>query len=139
MEIAQAYQWIYTTLSADSTITSNATGGIWQGVADIASVPPVVIYNHQANTDITTMQEVRLFTSLLIQIKAVGYASNFAALVTLANRIDTLFGNVRNVGLSPGGVLCAYREGQIAYDEPLVNGRQYSHLGALYRIELQGA
>lgn len=139
-EVAQAFQWIDATMRADSALMAAATGGIWQGIAEIGVLPPFVIYGKQADSDITTMTKVRLWASILVQIKALGpVKSNYAALVTSANRIDALFSNVRYVSLpGGGGVLECYRDGEIALDE-VINGVQWSHLGGLYRIDVQGS
>lgn len=139
-ETAQAYQWIYATATADTSLMAAATGGVWQGNADIGVTAPYVSYGQQAGTDVLTMQAVRLFTHLLVQIKAIGPSSNYAALVTIANRIDALFKDVRNVALATGFMLSSYREQTIAYEDPqLINGAQWSHLGGLYHIDLQGS
>lgn len=140
-EVAQAYNWINTTIQADSALMAVAIGGVWQGQADIGTIPPFVTYGKQADSDILTLNKVRLWASLLLQIKMVGPASNYAALVAGANRIEALFGSVRSVALpGGGGVLECYRDGEIALEEPKpVNGVQWSHLGGFYRIDLQGS
>src|SRR5260221_17991 len=139
-EVAQAFQWISSTMRADTSLMAAAVGGVWQGMADIGTVPPYASYAQQANSDVLTMNKVRLWASLLMQIKAVGPASQYTALVTIADRIDALFKSVRPTALpGSGGVLECYRDGSVAFDEPkLVNGVQWSHLGGLYRIDLQG-
>lgn len=140
-EIAQAFAWITTTMQADTALTLAATGGVWQGFADIDTAEPYALVVQQAGDDVLTMNATRLFTNLLFQIKAIGPTGpidGYATLVTIADRIDTLFGRVGPTALSSGGVLCCYREGALAYEE-LVNGRQWSHLGGLYHIELQGS
>jgi len=82
---------------------------------------------------------VRLWASLLLQLKAVGPASTYGALVVIADRIDSLFKDRRSVGLaSGGGVLSCYRDGALSYSE-LINGAAWGHLGGLYRIDLQGS
>ena len=136
-ETAQAFNWTVTTMQADSALMAAAPGGAWQGFAPIGTTPPFALVAQQVATDVLTMNAVRLFVHLLLQIKAVGPSNNYAALVTIADRIDALFKNQRNVALSSGGVLASYREQSLAYDE-LVNGAQWSHLGGLYHIELQG-
>lgn len=140
VEIAQAYAWITSEMQADSVLMAAATGGISQGFApDDGTLPPYVAFNRQAGSDVLTMQAVRLYSSLLLQIKAIGPASNYDALETIAGRIDALFGDRRNVALpTGGGVLGSYREQPVDYDEP-VNGQAWSHLGGLYRIELKAA
>jgi hypothetical protein len=140
-EIAQAYQWVSQTMAADSALVAAAAGGIFREYAPLDTVAPFVIVSQQAGTDVLTANAVRLFVSLLVQIKALGpsgQGGSYGILITIADRIDALFKSVRSFGLSSGGVLDCYREQTIAYGE-LVNGQPWSHLGGLYRIELQGA
>jgi hypothetical protein len=136
-ETAAAYQWTVTAMQADTVLMAASPGGVWQGYAPIGTTPPFVQVSQQAGTDMLTMNAVRLFVHILLQIKAIGPAANYGALVIIADRIDTLFKSVRTVGLPSGGVLCCYREQSLAYDE-IINGAQFSHLGGLYHIELQG-
>src|SRR5260221_61628 len=138
MEIAQAFQWVDSTLRSDTLLMSYAVGGVWQGLADIGTIPPFATYGKQADSDVLTLNKVRLWASILLQIKMVGPANNYAALVAGANRIEALFGSVRSVALpGGGGVLESYRDGEIALEEPKpVNGVQWSHLGGFYRIDL---
>ena len=138
-EVAQAFQWINTTLRADSALMAAATGGVWQGLADIGIVAPYVSFALQSSQEVLTMNAVRLWSRLLIQIKGVGPASQYTALVTIADRIDANFRRAGPVGLSSSsGVLECYRDGTIALDDPTpVNGVQWTSLGGLYRIDLQ--
>jgi hypothetical protein len=137
-EIAQSFQWVFSTMSADNALAAAAVGGIWQGFADPGLSAPYALFSEQANNDALTMNAVRLMNRMLLQIKAVGPASSYSTLVTIADRIDALFKSVRSVSLSPGYVLSCYREQAIAYEE-VVNGAQWSHLGGLYHIDLQGS
>ena len=138
METAQAFAWVGTTLLSDSTLVSTATGGVWQGFAAQGSSNPYVIFTQQSGTDVLTMNAVRLYHDILMLIKAVGPASAYASLVVIANEIDSLFKRTGPTTLSQGGVLACFREQSICYEE-LINGQQWSHLGGLYRIKLQGA
>src|SRR6266487_4266791 len=130
-ETTQAFQWIESTLLADGALTAAATGGVWESYAPIGTVPPFVIYQQQASTDVLTMNGVRLFTNKLMQIKAIGPTSGFATLVTIADRIDANFKSARDVALPSGGILASTREQEISYPE-LINGQQWSHIGGLY-------
>jgi hypothetical protein len=138
MEIVQAFNWLEATMKADSALMNAATGGVWQGFADIKTATPYVIMTSQANSDVITMNAVRLFNNGTFQIKAVGPSSNFTPLATIADRIDALFGRTGPITLSQGGVLACWRESAYEYIE-LINGLPWSHLGGLYRIELQGS
>ncbi len=98
-EVAMAYAWINSTCQADSALMAAAVGGIWQGMADIGTQPPFVVYGRQADSDVDTVNKVRLWASMLVQIKAVGPVAQWAALVIIANRIDALFKSVRSAGI----------------------------------------
>ena|SRR5258706_8345734 len=139
-ETATAFSWIYSLASADSALVAAATGGLFMGIADIGVTAPFMSYSRQSGADKLTLQAVRIWTDILMLIKAVGPTTGYPALVTIAGRIDALFRDVRNAQVPGGGgaVLACYREQEFAMNE-LVNGVQWSHLGGLYRIELQGS
>lgn len=137
-ESAQAFAWIVATAKADTALMNAAIGGVWQGFAPISTPQPYVLVVQQSGADALTMNVTRLWSGLLCQIKAIGPASNYLALVTIADRIDALFGRTGPTALAQGGVLESFREQPLAYEE-LVNGVQASHLGGLYRIDLQGS
>ncbi len=137
-EIAQAYNWIDSTLRADVSLMTASVGGVWQGIADISTVGPHVSYTQQSSADTLTMNAVRLFANILVQIKAVGPSSQYVTLVTIADLIDTDFKRAGPVALASGGVLACWRESTLALEE-VVNGAQISHLGGLYRVLLQAS
>ena len=136
-EIAQTYAWIIAVCKADAPLMTASTGGVWNGNADIATLDPYTYVGRQAGSDILTMNAVRLFAYELIQISAVGPVANYAAIVTIANCIDRLFGRTTMVALSTGGVLACYRDGEVEVNT-LENGVQWARVGGLYRIALQG-
>jgi hypothetical protein len=137
-EITQALQWCESTMHADSALMAAAVGDIWLSMAPIGTAAPFVIMSQQAATDMLTVNAVRMFTHILLQLKGIGPATNFGALITIADRIDALFKSVREVGLGgTSAVVCCYREQIISYSE-LINGATWHHLGGLYHIQLQG-
>ncbi len=138
-EAYQAFQFCVTTMKADSLLVASATGGVWQNVAPQGTTGPIALVGHQSGIDSNTMNGVRLFNVKLLQLVAVGPSNNYGALAAIADRIDAIFKNVRNVGLSSGGVLSMTREQELAIDEPLNNGVPYSRLGGIYRVQLQGS
>jgi hypothetical protein len=138
-ELAQALQWAESTMQADSALMAIAVGGVWLSYAPIGTLPPFAIMSQQAANDMLTVNAVRLFTDILLQIKMIGPATTYTATVAGADRIDALFKSVRDVGLSgSGGVLSCFREQIISYSE-LINGAAWHHLGGLYHIRLQGS
>lgn len=136
MEAAQAFQWVTSTAHADGALMAVATGGVWQGYADIGVTAPYVLFTQQSGLDVLTMNARRLFVRLLVQIKMIGPTANYAAIVTGADRLDALFKSVGPTALPSGGVLACYREQLVVYDE-IPNGVAWSHLGGLYHIDLQ--
>ena len=94
-EAAYGLQWLFATLSADSTLAGFAPGGIWRGMAPPTTVPPFVIVQHQAASDVLTLNAFRIMSNALFQVKAVGpgSASMIGNLVSAASRIDQLIGS----------------------------------------------
>src|SRR5258708_656211 len=140
-ETSQAYTWVSTTMQADSALMAAATGGVYREFAPMDTIPPYALVARQSGPDANTVNEVRVFVNILLQIKAVGPSGpggNYATLEIIANRIDALFKDRRNVGLPSGVVLACYRESELAYGE-IVNGQPWSNLGGLYHIELVGS
>ena len=48
IEVARALEWIYTTLSTDTTVANLIDDRIYDGVAPQGSAYPLIIFNHQA-------------------------------------------------------------------------------------------
>ncbi len=137
-EAALLFQYVNTTLRADSALMAASVGGVWQGTADIGVTGPYTSFGQQSGQDSLTSAAKRVMARMLLQIVGVGPDAQYAALVVIANRIDALFGDVKNVGLPGGGVmLTSYREQPLALDIGLVAGASWSKLGGLYHIDLQ--
>jgi hypothetical protein len=137
-ETAQSYVWAVGRAKGDAQLVAASPGGIWQGNAPMGTVGLYVSIGQQGNTDVNTMNAVRVFSSILLLIKAVSKSSDFDNIVIAYNLIDALFKKQVNIALSPGYMLSSYREQEVSY-ETLESGVQYSHLGGLYRVLLQGA
>jgi len=134
-----AYEFLTTTLNADSTLTGLVTGGIWRGSAPVETVPPYVVMNFQAGSDVLTLNGVRIYDSLLFQIKTIGPAVQTTTLLSAVNEIDALLKRTSGVPLTTdglGSVLACFRESPMQLDE-LVNGELWTTLGGMYRIYLQ--
>lgn len=137
-ETAQSFVWAVGRAKADATLVTTCTGGIWQGNAPMGTIGLYTSITQQSSTDVNTMNAVRVFSRILLLIKAVSKSSDHGNIVIAANRIDALFHGQKNVALSPGYMLSSYREQEVAY-ETVESGVQYSHLGGLYRVLLQGS
>lgn len=141
METAQAIKWIIATAKADAPLVAVATGGFYETFAPIGTTMPYfLVVAQQPGSDVLSGNRTRLMTHILLQIKVVGFTTGYDSLITGADRIDALFGDTKNVALSPGSMIACWRENAIAYPDPnLVDGKQVRHLGGLYHIELKGA
>ena len=140
-EIGIALDWLKTTLSSDTALSSAAPGGVWRGMVESGSTPPVapyVIISFQAGTDNVTMNAFRLLSNTLFQVKAVGPAKLTTQLVTAASRIDALLSKPSSGTATGGLILAAYRDSPLQYDEPQpVAGEMWSNFGGLYRLQIQ--
>lgn len=139
-EIMLGYQFLMSTLGSDSTLAGYAPGGVFRALAKPnAATPYVIIALQSPGNDSMTLNKVRVFTSPLFQVKAVGPASNTSAIVNAAQQIDTLLGGnqgLRNVAITGGYLYDVYRESGLEVDS-LENGELWSNVGGLYRMELQ--
>jgi hypothetical protein len=97
-EVAYGLQYLYSTLSADPTLSGIAVGGVWRGVADAGVATPFVIISLQSGgIDSLTMTAVRLFSNPLYQVKCVGPASITGSIVAGASAIDALLGRTPSI------------------------------------------
>lgn len=138
-EVMLTYEWLSSTLKADSALTSIATGGIWRGSAPPETTTPYVVMNMQAGRDITTMNGVRIYDNLLFQVKAIGPATITDELLAAANEIDRLLGRTSGVPFTADGfglILACYRDSPVQIDS-LVNGELWTDIGGLYRIYIE--
>lgn len=137
-EAARAIQFIIATLSGDAQAMAAAPGGAWEGMAPPGTPTPYYVVSHQGDGDILSANARRLGNSAVYQIVAYAPASQYAALVTCADRIDALFGRIpATPGTIPtsGGVTIesCYREQQIALPE-LVGAILWYRVGGLHRL-----
>jgi hypothetical protein len=135
MELFSGYQWLTGVLTGDALLTSYAPGGVWRALAPNTTAPPFVIMSFQNGSDITNMNEFRLFVEATYQVKVVGPASATPNLVLAASRIDTLLG-LANGTVSNGNILACWRVSPLAVDS-LVNGELWSDIGGLYRLQIE--
>lgn len=130
-----AFEFLYSTLSSDNTLTALAPGGVWRSMAPPSTNPPYVILSLQSGVDVLTSQIVRLMTQILYQVKVIGPVAMTAQLFSAAQEIDNLL--ARTSGTATGGVILAcWRESPLQLDE-LVNGELWTNIGGLYRIQAQ--
>lgn len=128
-------EFIVATLTGDPTLTALLPGGVHRGVADPTTPTPFISINLQAGTDVTTMNAVRLMSSLVYQIKVYGPSSTTVAVAQADHAMDALLKRTSGT-TSDGYVLSAYRDGSIFLDEILA-GEQWVGCGGMYRLQVE--
>ena len=92
-EVIYGFQWLTQVLGADSALSGFAPGGVWKSMVPDGTVTPYVVLTFMAGSDVLTFNAVRLMTTPLYQIKAVGPASLASQVISAAGRIDQLIGS----------------------------------------------
>jgi len=135
IEIARVLEWIYDTLSADSTLTGLVSTRIYDGLAPQGAAFPFVVFNHQGGSDLRGVGSERVFNNSLYQVKAVTKGGSFSSGATIADRIDALL-QAASGTTSDGVILGCVREQAIMLIEQQ-SGVEYRHVGGIYRIYAQ--
>lgn len=138
IENAYAAQWLYETLDGDATLMGLLGSGerIHEQPAAQESAFPFVTFQLQSDVDIMTADtRNRIMSDQLWLVRATDATASFATLKTIANRIDVLLQNA-NGSADGATVFHCSREESFRLTE-IDNGKQYRHLGGIYRIIIQ--
>lgn len=141
IETIRVEQWLYTVLTTDAGVGGVSTlvgGRIYAYVAPSEATFPLVVYSRQAGHDVMGVGTARIMVSEVYQVKVIGRgsAAGFGAIEAVADRIDTLLQGASG-SVVDGQILSCVREREVSYAEN--SGSDiYSHLGGLYRIQVQG-
>jgi hypothetical protein len=127
--------WLYSVLHGDSSLVAAAPGGIYADMAPLGVTGVYVTYALMAGSDVLTISGVRMLMRALYVVRATGEGNSYSVVTTAADRIDALL--KRTSGSTSGGlILSCVREEPVRYGE-LVDGKQFRHLGGLYRIQIE--
>lgn len=141
IETVRVEQWLYGLLSGDTGAGGVSTlvgGRIYAYIAPERSAFPLVVYSRQAGHDVAGVGPVRIMAREVYQVKVIGKAATvaFGAIKPIADRIDTLLQGASG-SVVDGSILSCVREQGVSYVESS-GSDTYSHLGGLYRIQVQG-
>lgn len=138
VETVAVERWIYGALLA-AGITEIGTSRIYGYVAPNDAPMPFVVFQHQASRDIRGVGTARIMVDCMYVVKAVDETGRFTGtLSAVAEAIDAAL-HAKSGTLGPEGiVLHCVREEPFALFE-IDDGREYRHLGGLYRIWAQAA
>ena len=138
IEVARALEWIYTTLSTDTTVANLIDDRIYDGVVPQGSAYPLIIFNHQGGADARGVGVYRAFDNSLYQVKAVAQSESYSEATEIADAIDEALQGAS--GTADGGYIGpAVREQTLMLTEVGKGGIQYRSVGGLYRLAAQEA
>ena len=134
-----ADSWLYAVLSGDAQLVALATGGIY-GHSNPNKTPtfPFVLFGLQgAGMDVRGVGPARVMAPMVYLVRGISEGNSFGGnLKSIADRIDALLQAAS--GSAAGGlVLVCVREQPFVLPETGPDGRQYRHLGGIYRLFVQ--
>lgn len=134
VESERARDWVSNTLAADATFVAACPGGVWLDAApEGTTTSPICVLTVRSAADLTTFNGVRVWSDALVDVKIAGPVSSYAAVLTAADRADTLLQRQRG-GAGGGTVLGAWRQQVITMPEPaLIAGQQWHDIVQSYR------
>lgn len=139
-------RWVDGRLKANTdfnTINAGLAGRVFNMFAPTGTTYPFIIYQAQSPPrDVRGVGTARVMVDSLYIVKAVAQASTFNALSAIAAEIDQVMTVATGENITtPAGnglLLASVRDDQFSLVE-LEQGKQYRHLGGLYRIHAQAA
>lgn len=135
-------RFLFATLNDDATLRTAL--GVATGETRVAEAPapetwgsgPFVTFQQQDIRDVRGMGTSRIMADALYQVKVTKATESFTEVSTAAQRVDVLLHGASG-SVTGGSILHAMRDGSIRLPETDAEGRQWCHLGGLYRIWAQ--
>jgi hypothetical protein len=142
LELIGASAYINSTLRGNVSLSTMVSSRIYADFApsqdptsSALPVYPFILFSLQSVKDVLGASAQRLYSYPLYNVHVIGQDTGYAALQPIAELIDALL-PTENANLNFAGqdyTISCFREKSLMYAEPM-NGRRYSHLGALYRL-----
>jgi hypothetical protein len=134
-------RWIYATLTGNAGITAAVGSRVYEDQAPEQAgtqAYPVVVFTVSPGPDAITMNSTRVWATFTALIKVVDQAESYGAAEPVAKLIDQLFHKVK--GAATGATIYrATRTMEVRYAELDQSGRQFRHLGGLFRLIARAA
>lgn len=138
IENLTAAAWVTETLTADPTWAAASPGGLWGGPAKTGTRYPFTRFDAQSpGVELRTAGTTTIWLNQLWLIRGVAEGTSFAPLKDIASSIYRLLHGVINVQMDDGEIQYCVREDAF-HLETVEGGREYRHLGGIYRIVVQG-
>jgi hypothetical protein len=135
-EVSIIDSWVYAQLAGNVTVAQMVGTRIFNTYAPPDIAFPFIIFQQQTLRDVRGVGSDRIMVDTLYVVKGVSQGSDFSQLGTLASAIDVAL-NVPAGGAATGGlVLASVRDEPFALTE-VDDGKQFRHMGGVYRIYAQ--
>lgn len=131
-EVIAAEKWLYTALSANTTLTGIVDTRIYADVAPATAAFPLVLYAQLSAVDLRPMGPERIFTNMLYLVRGVGETASKTAVEGIADAIEAALHAASGTTVE-GVVYACVRERPFVFAET-IKDRTFRHLGGVYRI-----
>ena len=120
--------------TGDATLQALAPGGIgvYEAIAPEGSAFPSIVFQILSGHDVMVVGATRIFSELVVLVKAIGKQSTFAALAPIVARVDQLL-HKGSGSTSDGQTWGSVREQPFRLAE-VSNGIEVQSSGGLYRL-----
>lgn len=126
-------RWLYGVLSSDGALLALVGTRVYADLAPDGTQLPVVIYQMQSARDRMMVGSTRIWSDQLYLVRGIAETPAYGGdLLTIADRIDVVL-HAASGSTVEGTVFECVREREFRMVET-INGRQYRHLGGVYRI-----
>lgn len=133
--------WIVSRLSTDATLltmgivtgSGSVASRVFNSLAPAETAMPLIVYQTQRASDVIGVGTARIMVDTLYVVKVIAQGSDFSVHKPIADRVDVLLHGAAAV-VAGGEILSCVRTepfSMVENDE----GRQYRHLGGIFRIQ----
>lgn len=136
-ELTRIDEWLTTTLLAASSVTDVVGSRVYGELAPPSSTWPMVLFQHQASTDVMGSDQTRIMVDALYVVRGVHRAASFGGAVQdLADAITATLHRADGT-VADGVVFACTRERPFRLVDTDDGGAQYRHAGGIFRILCQ--
>lgn len=128
--------WLYSTLSADSTLTASIGSNIFANEVDedTDAAYPCVLFAYLAGEDLMIQSATRVWTETLYKIEVIVRDQPMLAADSIYSRVDELLHRGAGTVAGDGEVYSCVRTQPRQLTETAEGGNKYRYSGGLYRI-----
>jgi hypothetical protein len=130
-------RWLTSTLGGDTTLMTATPGGLWDGAAIEGTPYPIVRFDPQSpGIVVRGVGPIEIMVNSLWLIRAVTVGPEFGPIIPIASRLHALIQGATGLTLPEGTLVSCVREQPFRL-ESVQGGREFRHLGGIYRIFIQ--